>query len=294
MSTRSPLAIDQFRRFIELSRTLIATVHVDSPVSSFQQFLQESTPLLIDPIRTSLEKLGGRLALMQRWLVAHDLLRIAGFTYAEDPYTELIAWAIHPNTHPDSAMQRQRAWLRSFPFDACLDFIRAAIPETQLFTNDGIPDLILKYESFVVVVEAKTGSAEHTAPSGALQTVAYPDAVRHRLSLDESIPIYIVFLTPDRRAAANPKAVNTTFAEFSLSLAAELETVSLPEDLRWAYRMLLTHFFTCAVPRGVDVLSLLRKANEWIEHRDDRALLASKLNEILDAISLLIQEEVNE
>jgi hypothetical protein len=286
MSAENQSTIDQFRHFIQLSEALASMLHPAPPVSGFWQFIQESTSLIIKPVRASLEALGSRLALMRRWLVSHDLLRIAGFTYAEDPYTELMAWALRPDTHPESAVQRQLAWLRGFPFGTGLHFERPATPRTQVRTEDGIPDLILEYETFVVITEAKTGSEEHLAPSGTPQTLAYPDSVRRELGLDESKSVYMVFITPDRRKASNPEAFNTTFAEFALSLASALEAIPLPEDVRWAYAMLFTHFFRCALPPETDPFAVIKNVDEWLNHLDDDAFLIDRLNEIMGAIRL--------
>lgn len=81
----------------------------------------------------------------------------------------------------------------------------------------------IRFPTFTVVVEAKTGSEEHPPPSGELQTLAYPEAVRYRLNLHPDHQLYIVFLTPERRPAANPKAILTTYYEFATrsSLSAQ-------------------------------------------------------------------------
>lgn len=272
--------INQFRQFIGLSEALLPTLRPPASESEFVQFIREATPLILEPIRASLEAVASKLTLMRRWLVSQDLLRIAGFSYAEDPYTELMAWALHPNTHPESALLRQRAWLSSFPFGAEIKFEQAATPQTQFWTDDGIPDLILKYETFVVIVEAKTGSVEHPTPSGTMQTNAYPDAVRRALELPESRPVYTVYVTPDRRKAMNREAFNATFVEFSLVLASQLDTIDLPTDLRAAYAMLFTHFITCAIPPGIDIRSSIQSADEWLSQLDNEKLLIARMNEI--------------
>jgi hypothetical protein len=140
--------------------------------------------------------------------------------------------------------------------------------------------LILEYDKFVVVLEAKTGSEEHEAPSGILQTMAYPDAVRRAVHIDRSKPVYIVFITPDKSEAANPEAINTTFVEFALSLAAALETIPLPDDLRFAYAMLFTHFLTYAVPPGIDTRSVVQKMDGWVVGAADDTYLVSIMGEV--------------
>lgn len=280
MSTEIESTINQFRQFIQLSEALLPTLHPVTPESDFLRFIQNSIPLILGPIRASLEAIRSEVALIRRWLVPHDLLRIAGFSYAEDPYTELIAWALHPDTHPESASLRQRAWLNSFRFGETVSFDHPARPRTQFCTDDGIPDLILDYETFVVIVEAKTGSEEHTTPSGIMQTSAYPDAVRRALSLPEWKSIYVIFITPDRRKASNREAFNTTFVEFALVLASHLDTIDLPGDLRSAYAMLITHFITCAIHPGIDIRASIENANEWLNQLSDDNFLISRMNEI--------------
>ena len=280
MATGLPTIIGQFRQFIELSEALLPTLRPPTPESDFLRFIHEATPLILEPIRGSLKEVGSKVALMRRWLVSHDVLRIAGFNYAEDPYTELMAWALHPDTHPESAFLRQRAWLSSFPFGTDISFEQAARPQTQFCTDDGIPDLILEYETFVVIVEAKTGSEEHQTPSGIMQTIAYPDSVKRALKIPESKTVYTVFITPDRRKAVNREAFNTTFVEFSLVLASHLDTVDLPGDLRSAYAMLFTHFITCAIPPGIDIRATIHNSDEWLSQLGDDNFLISRMNEI--------------
>ena len=289
MSSDLQSIFDQFHRFIQLSQPLAST---QQPESDFRRFIQESTRLIIGPDRTSLRVVDEKITTMCRWLVSHDLLRIARFSYVEDAYTELMAWALHPGTHPESGMRRQCAWLRSLPFGRELHFESPATPRTQFYTNDGIPDLILEYETFVVVVEAKTGAEEHAAPSGLLQTKAYPVSVKHALRLPDETSVYMVYITPDRRRASNPESISTSFVDFSLALASELDAISLPEDLRWAYAMLFTHFLTCAVPPGTDTPAIIHNANEWRDHLGDDAFLGRRLNRITEAIQLFVPGEM--
>lgn len=287
----NPTITDQFHQFIRLSESLLSESEPTTLLPEFQKFVHNSFPLILSPIRTSLETIGPRFAVIRHWLVPHDLLRIAGFTSAEDSYTELMAWALHPDTHPESAIPRQLAWLRVFPFGKALNLNRPAIPRTQFRTKDGIPDLILEYETLVVVTESKTGSDEHYTPSGTFQTLAYPVSVRDALRLDDRKPIYVVFITPERRKAANPEAFNTTFIDFCLSLASELEAFVLPDHLRWTYAALFTHFLTCAVPPGIDTRMIVGKAQKWLGNLQDDTFILENLNEITEALNLFLPGE---
>lgn len=290
MSQQAQAAIGQFRQFIQLAVDLLPAIQPAFPSSDFARYIHQSAPLLATPIRNAVELLRPRLALIQRWLLSHDLLRIGGFTYAEDPYTELIAWALHPDTHPASAISRQAAWLNSFPFGTQFRPDAPAIPKTQVLTPDGIPDLVLEYEALAVVVEAKTAAAEHPAPSGTPQTLAYPAALRRLLGLDDSKPIYVIFITPHRTKAANRDAFNTTFVEFCMSLAPALELMSVPEESRWTYAMLFTHFFTSAVPLNIDTRSIINRSHEWFSRVHDDAFLISQLRDIKVAANVFAPE----
>jgi len=271
---------DEFLTFVRLAEPMTQTRPSVPPAAEFQQFIEEAKPFLIGAVYSSLRGLAPRLALIRRWLITHDLLSIAGFAYDEDPYTELIAWALDPATHLESAIQRQRAWLSRSPFAAELDFDLPATPRTQLVTQAGIPDMVLQYERFAVVLEAKTGTGEHRTPRGDFQTIDYPPAVKQKLGLPDSMPVRVVFLTPERREAANPNAFNTTFVDLSLALADVLEGFQLSDELRHAYAMLFTHFLTCATPLGADLRCVIQDFVQWENRLDDESFLMGKMNEI--------------
>jgi len=247
---------DRFRRFVSDSQQLLRKRLATPPLVQFRQFVGAAKPLLLQELPEQLVLLGSRLRPLADWLlpVELDLLRIARLTFAEDAYTELLAWSLAPETDPKSALQRQRQWLRSLSLREADSLSEAADPEVQVLTEDGRPDMLLQYLSFVVVVEAKTNSIEHETPaSGLPQTIAYPTAVRHRLGLDEHIPVYMVFLTPDGRAAANHEAISTTYLNVAAALASALAHGQLPDDTRSLFKLWITHLATCAVPYGVDV-----------------------------------------
>jgi hypothetical protein len=295
-TNETPLAA-QFCTFVMLAVPLMPASPGPSapPVEQFREFVERATPLIIGPVRETLEGITPRLARLQRWWAFQDLLSVAGFDMDEDPYTELLAWALAPQTHPDSAVARQSAWLRRAPFFGGIDFTRPAIPRTQFGTDDGRPDLVLQYERCVVVLEAKTGTDEHLTRSGTgtPQTLAYPGAVRRALNLDATTPVYVVFLTRDGRKAANPMAFNTSFVEFCLTLTAALEEFQvsrLPGDLRYAYAMLFTHVLTRAAPAGADLGSFIQRFSNGEDRLHDTAFLLEWLNEITVVSNVLSPE----
>ena len=124
------------------------------PVADFTRFVGAALPLVVLEIKSLLPRLSARVALAERWLVPHDLLFVAGFSFIENSYTALMKWALDPATHPPSARRRQRAWLRALGLDENVCGTTACVPKTQLVTHDGIPDLILRFENVIVVVEA--------------------------------------------------------------------------------------------------------------------------------------------
>jgi hypothetical protein len=195
----------------------------------------------------------------------------------EDSYTELLAWALHPATHRQTAELRQRAWLASLGID--WRGASHAEPKTWLQTEHGVPDLVLQYGTQTVVVEVKTDSAEHLVGSGGYQTLDYPDEVRKALDLGPGHQMHMVFITPDGREAASPDAKCTSFAQFALVMAKTLEHVDLAGDIRTAFSMLITEFATYPP-------SPIREALGWGE-RLINAELADRTREITVAAKLL-------
>jgi len=287
----------QFERFVADARIFVGGLErgpprLATPVSEFSSFIEAAKPLVAGPLRSAVAALGPRIAALSPWLTEHDLLAVAGRTYDEDAYTELLAWAIAPETHPPTALRRQVAWLRSMGLPQP---IAPAKPRTQVDTDDGIPDLVLDYGDFTLVVEAKTGSHEHETPtSGSMQTISYPEAVRRRLGLSPSKAVHVAFLTPDRKRAANENAVLTTYLDFTLALADALRDEDLNPDLRAMFKMLFTHFATRAVPFGVEGATVLRGAVSWLTEAllvDDGVLL-SRLGDVRDLQRLFSLRDV--
>ncbi|MCA9179669.1 MAG: PD-(D/E)XK nuclease family protein [Planctomycetales bacterium] len=253
--------IERFKTFLERAKHML-----NAPANGGEAglgvawaFLEHGRRLTIGSARELLGKLEDQLRPLRHVLQDSrmDMFRVAGLTWAEDVYTELIAWAFDPQVHGETiATAVQRAWLESLSIDRASQISGAAIPETQLWLDGEIPDLVLQYDQFAVVVEAKTGTGEHRTRSGKYQTESYPDVVRHHLGCGDN-PIHVVFLTIDRTPPVNGKAIPTTYLSFALVLADVVRQVDLPNDVTVAYRMLATHFANCATPEGVNVPELL-------------------------------------
>lgn len=236
---------------------------MEPSIVAFQAFLLRARPLATGHAREYLTRLTPQAAHLLPWLVSCDLLAIAGLSYAENAYTELVAWALSEKHGEDVALRVQRAWLSALGLPSA-SLERPLCVHTQLLTDDGIPDLVLQSPSMLVVVEAKIGSTEHTTPTSKLkQTEAYLAATRRTLGTGDKVPGWMVFMTLDRSAPASSEARATSYLELALALATGLSGATLADDVRWAYAMLITHLVTCAVPRGVDFVRCARAAEAW-------------------------------
>jgi hypothetical protein len=296
VSTGGPVLSAQFEVFvarsIECLRTSRLSATMPDPSAAFEEFVESAWPLVATEVRRRCSRSAGALASVVPWLLPDgwDLLRIAGFAFVEDAYTELLAWTLNPETHPPTALRRQNAWLSSFRFQPKPRAARAVTPITQLRTDGGIPDLVLRYDDFVLVVEAKTGTEEHETSTGELQTLAYVPAVRRRLAVPDAVPLKVVFLTPDGRAAANPAAVSATYADFVAAFAREMRPAEFPEDLRTLLGLVLTHLITCAGIASLNVTAI-RHAAEWsadLSWTEDREIAIRRMlaiDEVLDALA---------
>ena len=237
----------------------------EPPEAEFRRFLEAARPLLRESISDRLKVLQDAMRCLSPWLLdkKFDLLRVAQLTWAEDPYTELVAWAIDPATHPEIGAACQRAWLLSLGITATIDPLT---PITQFSTDDGIPDLVLPYPELLVIVEAKTGTGEHPTPKSCKpQTVAYPDAVKRRLGRPNDFRTKTVYLTVDCTEAENGKAIRTCYFAFAVLLADTLTKLDMPDDLKSMYKLIISHFATQTAVFGVDVRNLCFLAEENLD-----------------------------
>lgn len=287
--------LDDFRAFVAKGRQLMSADRQGGSIELFKVFVSKAVPALISEIGEKIPLLIERRNLIRPWLIEHDLLRIARVTLIENSYTELARWALDHHTHPESSLHRQEAWLKSVnvvvPKEASRKYAEIY---TQVVTDDGIPDLILQFPDLVVVVEAKTRSYEHSSPSGLPQTIAYPEAVRQKLSLPQETRVEMVFLTLDGSLPENTGAHSATYAGFVFATASALDLTSLPEDVRWAYRLLFTHLLTCQVSDASNIVGMLDEVAGW-EAIDtwgnDLKTTAHRLGTARDALDILFPGE---
>jgi len=202
-------------------------------IQQFLKLIQTVKPLIVRQMRESLTTCRDQVEQLAEWLTPHspDLLSIAGLSGLEDPYTELLAWALNPPNDSALALRCQKVWLKSLGVSEAAQMTRPVTFDTQVVTDDGRPDLVLHCNElqFLVVVEAKTFSKEHLAPGGTMQTVAYPVAVRDKLGLAPDFTTYMVFLSLDGSASANEEAILTTYMDFVKTLTSEISVIDLAD-----------------------------------------------------------------
>ena len=239
-----------------------------APIEAFRRFIAAATPIILGDIQARLPALEERLRALLAWMPEDNLLDVAS-VYLENSITELVAWTLHPASHPSSGLQRQRAWLESLGI-ATAELTGPAHPRTQLITGDGIPDMVLEFPSLLVVVEAKTGTHEDLAPSKRFQTVAYPSAVRRTLGLDEDFPTTMVFLTPGREDPKNPEAVATRYLDLVAAVTTSIQPEDMPAEKRYSFGMVYRHLLSRLSPAGRDLHAVVMEFLDWLRAVDWR------------------------
>ena len=213
--------VESFSDFIRLAEKALRNASEIRKVE-FMRFVDKGVNILSMEARDVYDQLIPFAEVVRPWVFQHNLLETAQ-VFSEDALTELIAWVLHPSTHPESSGLRQNAWIQRILPNRRLSFTKPAVPCTQFWSDDGVPDMVLQYDNFVLVLEAKLDASEHPTPtSGQFQTISYPPAVRRTLKLPLDFPVYMVFMTPDGRKAANPEASNTTYVEFCFAMASAI------------------------------------------------------------------------
>lgn len=293
MSTVSREQMSAFCSLVERGRALL-----EPPSIRFRSFVETAKRLLLERIPRQLAESKERLDRIGRWLIdpAHDLLALAGLTYVENSYTRLLAWALRPSTDPETALQRQRLWLRALGISEAQSLTEAVEPQLQVFTGEGIPDMVLRYPTFVLIVEAKTGTGEHAAPGGEQQTFAYPAAVRRKLGLGDDFAVRMILLSPQGVPPANEEATATTFVTFALCFASALEPAAFPEDVRNLLRLWLSHLLQHAAPAGIDHRQFFRELDAMTTPDDPRrnAFILRNLKAINSVLGHLQTSESDE
>lgn len=256
--------ITRFREFINQAKPLLRTEEnrMRPHINNFTSFLVDAKPIVIHQIRDVLKAHRGRLKNLNGVLLENtcDILAAAGLSGDEDRYTKLMAWMLWPEGKSELALRFQKAWLQALGLHKKAGLLKKAVkPETQRLTKNGRLDMVMDFRqpNFVLIVEAKTGTEEHEAPSGEMQTIAYPAALRRSLNLRYNHPMEVVFLTSDGRNAANLKAICTTYETFVMAIADSIEKMSL--GLRWAYSFVITHLLEYTASEGTGSLSIIRR-----------------------------------
>ncbi len=281
----------RFRSFIDRAKSLGTRSVVERPDVAFRRFIARAEEVLIAPLQRDAKALRQQLELLRPWLLPQrlDLFEVAGLTYDENAYTELIRWALCPEINSYSAGQCQKAWLRRLGVPA-EDPFHAGEVSTQLVTKDGIPDLIIRFKQHVIVVEAKTGTAEHVTPLGKMQTESYPIAVRAALSLPASTRVYVILLTPDRVAGHSSAAIAASYFELALALAEGAAASQLNPPTRSAYTQIISHLAVRAIPVGVSIPRLADSLGSWTNDDSGLIPIRSQLRALLTVRNLIQQK----
>lgn len=273
---------ERFRAFIEQARAIrhnepepvatswapaIATPK-EKTIADFRAFVAKAEPIVTSRAREALRRIAPDAQRVLPWLTKHDLIAIAGYSRAEESYTRLLQWALEAGGQAEIALRVQRALLEHLGIEHDLQAPLEVRIEVE--TEHGRPDLVLFDSSLLVVIEAKTDTQEHETPNGLPQTVDYPN-VGPALDIPNA-RVAMVFLTPDRRRAANPEAKLLSFAEIAFVLANAMTMMAVDDDLRAGYRLLITHWLERGGPRGFDVAKALRSVPTWLD-ASDRELL---------------------
>lgn len=264
----------------------------EAPVAVFLRVVQEAKPLIVQRLQESLMAKRHELARLNEWLLPHatDLLSVAGVAGLEDPYTELMAWAMNPPGHPDLALRCQKSWLLSLGVSEAKRMTKPATLFTQFRTDDGRPDLVMHLDEIglLVIVEAKTISAEHETPGGQMQTLAYPRAVRQTLGLKDDYPTVVVFLTMDGSHAASEHAILDSYSGWVRALAQAVSPCEIADnDLRWAYSTLFTHLLAQASTDAFNALRAIRTASRLVSDGIAEDAVTDHLDVLVALIALL-------
>ena len=122
-----------------------------------------------------------------------------------------------------------------------------------------------------------------------MQTHAYPQSVARALKRGLSSMV-MVYLTVDGRPVANEQAITTSYAHFVSVLTATLDEQSIPEETRYAFKMLLTHLMYYAVPETMNVeRSFESVVNLGSELRSAPATVRG-LGDVMSLLQLLLRE----
>lgn len=278
----------RYDQFLSRLEPLLSDPPEEPHVENLEKFLGQCYSTIEETFRAPLELAEIRLNPILKCLPKDhvDVLAIAGLQADEDRYTNLIAWMLTPHAvDPTLAENLQKNWLDSIGIEVS-DLTFPAEVSTQVVTDDGIPDLILRFPERLVIVEAKTISEEHPTPSGLMQTFAYPAAMRRYDRLPDEFPVDVAFLTMDRSKPANSFAHATTYMDFCLSALYVLND-DVGNDLRTSWHSIVYHFLNHATPEGLDVPIVLQQLerNNWRVTSD----LMARIDDVTTLLTLIGQ-----
>ena len=235
---------EAFREFVERAHQLRSLSKksarpAENLIHRFREFAEAAYQCVIVDLEGSANDLRAAVRPLEPWIGDHDILALGGLTLVENSYTRFLAWALDPNTHASTALVRQQAWL------ACAGIDRrpttAVEPTPFPRTSKGIPDLVLDYKDFVVVIEAKTITDEHATPDGQSQTHAYGPAVAEALKRPPE-SVETVYLTLDRSLPENVNACRASHLESLFAIIGSIRVGELPDDVQAGFRIIVTHF----------------------------------------------------
>lgn len=249
--------LQEFQSFLVASRQLRVfhrSATTRERIVSFEGFRTAAINLLVARLGSDEVKQQLTLSLTALQLAVEnsppDVLAVAGLTFKENAYSELIRWAFCPRANGALAIACQRRWLARLGLAGLSAADDVAQVTSQIRTADGgIPDLIFRFPTWVLIVEAKTGTAEHITTDGNYQSESYPNFVQRELRLPDSMQVRLVLLTPDRAAAVAANAKTATYLEVAAVLAEAVQQMAPPPPVRAAYQLIIRHLATKAVRR---------------------------------------------
>lgn len=268
---------DAFRQFVERVQGV-----GDNKLHRFRDFAEAASERVLADLKGSAAALSAAVRPSAPWIGEHDLLAFGGLTFVENAYTRLLAWALDPMTNDSTALDRQRAWLAHVGIDRWPT--TAATPALFLSTSRGIPDLVLAYKDFIVVVEAKTMTDEHTTPGGQLQSHAYGPAVAQTLGRTEG-SVDTVYLTLDRSPPDNHAARPVSYLGSLLAIIASIDVGILPDDVQAGFRTIVTHFAANADRPRRDLRRTIRRLDVLLA--DSVRLAPDELRDLLALRTLM-------
>ncbi len=221
----------------------------------FGSFCERNSSRILHAVKDDLHLLAFVATILDPWMAQPDLFDIALLRFGEDGYTELMKWALHPPGEDAVGLAVQCGLLGYLELPLPEKPARIATQFRTIFGN--YPDMVMDFETFALIFEAKTGTEEHdtvisrtgAAELFAPQTKAYPGQVRESLEhlRLRQAPVHIAFISPDGRVAANENAFQMTYLEFAMVIARALSRIELEEPTKWAYKFVISHFARCGI-----------------------------------------------